>query len=72
MAFRIIGPSRLYGNSPVELRADTEADVANLPTQTKSVEGIGTVPTGSICLVLGDGSGASLYGLNSDGEWVKM
>ena len=59
-------------NGVMELRADTEADVANLPTQTKSVDGIGTAPTHSTCFVFGDGSGASLYGLKSDGVWVKM
>ena len=74
MAFRITGPSRIFGNPPVDIQADSEADIANLPTQTKSVKGIGTVPAGSTCLVIGDGgsSGASLYGLNSKGVWVKM
>lgn len=72
MAIRMTGPTRMGGSTPAELWADTEADVASLPTQTKSTDRIGTVTTGSTCFVAGDGSGASLYGLRSDGTWVKL
>lgn len=72
MAIKMTGSTRMGGSTPSELWADTEADVSELPTQTRPAEGIGTVNTGSTCLVAGDGSGASLYGLRSDGTWVKM
>ena len=72
MAIRTTGPTRRGGSIPSELWADTEEDIANLPTQTRYVKGIGTVATGSTCFVAGDGSGASIYGLRSDEVWVKM
>lgn len=49
----------------VEYIADTEADIAELPTNNAS---------GSICLVIqGDGdSGAAVYALGNDKIWHKL
>ncbi len=56
----------------VELMADSAADIAELPTQSKRHGKIGTVGTGSTCIVYGDGEGATTYGLKSDGQWVEL
>lgn len=44
--------------------ADDESDVQNLPTEN--------IPTGSSCLVLGDGSGSVAYITNTTGEWIRI
>jgi len=43
--------------------ADTDADVANLPTD---------VSVGSSCFVIGDGSGSKAYMINNSQTWVKI
>ena len=50
-------------NGQYEFVADTTSDVSNLPTD---------VGVGSICMVVGDGSGASFYVLNNAHEWTKI
>lgn len=67
-----LSPVRPYSDLPVDLQADSEADIVDLPTQNKPGKDVGIVPTGSKCIVLGNGSGASLYGLNSNEAWIKM
>ena len=43
--------------------ADSENDVQSLPTD---------VSVGSNCLVIGDGTGSSVYMLNNQNEWIKI
>ena len=71
---------RLMSNSrQISFWADTVDDVQNLPTSTtKGVQqGDDTVSCqpvgkGSTCMVIGSGNGASMYGLNSNDEWILM
>lgn len=44
---------------------DTSSDVQDLPVQP-------TAKTGSTAFVIGDGSGASVYMLNSTGNWIEI
>ena len=44
---------------------DTVADVANLPVQPEA-------KTGSSAFIIGDGSGCSVYMLNSLGSWIEI
>lgn len=69
MAIRIY-PSK--GPVGVELYADSLADVADLPTQTRTSGKIGHVPTDSTCFVIGTGGNSAMYILNSEGVWIKL
>ncbi|MCH5186844.1 MAG: hypothetical protein J1F63_00470 [Oscillospiraceae bacterium] len=51
---------------------DSESDITKLPTNTKGSGEFGPVACDSVAVVIGDGSGACIYGLNSSGEWVKI
>ena len=46
-----------------EYVADTTSDVNNLPTD---------VGVGSTCVVVGDGSGCSVYMLNNNQQWKAI
>lgn len=73
-------PGRLYSSSDqIPFWADESEDVQNLPTSTAYgvQQGNDTVSCrpcgkGSTCTVIGTGSGASIYALNSKDEWKKL
>ena len=59
--------------------ADSERDVPNLPRmgikgvqQGDDTTSCRPVGKGSTCMCIGDGSGAVMYTLNSNNEWIKM
>ena len=59
--------------------ADTVDDVDNLPHINspgvqQGDDTISCLPCGkgSTCMVIGDGNGAVMYGLNSNDEWILM
>lgn len=55
-----------------DLYADSEDDIANLPTQDHAGSEVGKVATSSTCIVAGAVEEGALYILNSAGEWVKL
>lgn len=70
-----------YNNSSdiTNFFADDVSDIANLPTNTEygvqqGDDNISNEPCGigSSCMVIGNGSGAEVYMMRSDGRWVKI
>ncbi|MCH5188405.1 MAG: hypothetical protein J1F63_08370 [Oscillospiraceae bacterium] len=76
MAIRRLKKSRTISDKAGRYRnifaLDTEEDIAGLPTNTEGKGEFGPVACDSVAFVIGDGSGACIYGLNSSGEWVKI
>ncbi len=59
--------------------ADSESDVANLPKmgiygvqQGDDTISCRPVGKGSTCMCINNGSGSTLYVLNSNNDWIKM
>ena len=73
-------PGRIINNDKqIPFWADTVDDVQNLPhiNSPGVQQGDDTVSCrpcgrGSTCTVIGDGSGAVVYALNSNDEWMLM
>lgn len=63
MSFWVDPKVKVGNNKQYEFIADTEADVANLPTSEDEVE------IGASCLVI---STANVYMLNSSRTWVEL
>ena len=51
---------------------DSEAEIAELPTNTEGKGEFGPVAVDSMAVVLGDGGGACIFALRSDGRWVEV
>ena len=60
MAFKLVD---IKSDQTSYFVADGDIDVQDLPTN---------VSVGSTCLVIGDGTGSSVYMLNNQNEWIKI
>lgn len=73
-------PGRLNSSDrQIPFWADDESSLSELPTtsapgvqQGDDTVSCKPVGKGSTCMVIGDGSGAMLYVLNSNDEWVRL
>ena len=76
MAIRILEKHRVIGGGEDMYRCifslDSKDDIADLPTNTEALHGLGPVAPDSAALVIGDGTGGSVYIMNSKGDWVKI
>lgn len=73
-------PGRVMSSSKqIPFWADSEDDIPNLPTSTSYgvQQGEDTVSCrpcgkGSTCTAIGDGTGATVFALNSNDEWKRL
>lgn len=73
-------PGRLNSSDrQIAFWADDEGSLSELPTtsapgvqQGDDTVSCKPVGKGSTCMVIGNGTGATLYVLNSNDEWVRM